>query len=337
MAAVKSAYLIQAPELCQALSPCMTATDSTLRLEATRSLSVANDPNVFPPLLAALHDTDANVRAEAANGLRYRVDVYNAKNPHAEVVQPLAAALADSDARVRKSSAEALGHLERVKKLPTIEKQAAVAALISQLSDDDAEVAGAAIESLAMLGDPQAVEPIMAVLANKKLAAKAIVALADFHDPRAVKPLRAQLSEKDPQVISSLGKLKDRESVDAIIALLDDKNDRVRQTAAQALGAIRDPRAVEPLVDHLTKNGQVVHDVARGIGEIKDPRAIGPLIDAARKNGLRIGGFDRVNRDPNQNPVAWPLFYLRFYGDRAVGRCAEPIHRTKFAKLQHGH
>ena len=125
-----------------------------------------------------------------------------------------------------------------------------------------------------------------------------------------MRPLRAKLDQKDPQVIAVLGILKDRESVDALVALLNDANNQVRPAAAQALGAIRDPRAVEPLIEHLTKNWQDTHDIARALGEIKDPRAIGPLIDAARQTNLQ--GFSVSYREPIDNPVAWPLVYIGF-------------------------
>ena len=184
-AAVKAARFVAAPELTAALAGCISADDAKLRLETAQAFSVINDPNVFPPLLTALHDADANVRAAAANGLRYRIDVYNAHNPRAELVAPFVAAAGDADTRVRQSAAEALGHLNQEKPLAAAEKNAAMEALIKLLHDDDTEVAGTAIESLTALGDQRAVEPIIGLLENAKLGTKAVVALARFHDQRA--------------------------------------------------------------------------------------------------------------------------------------------------------
>jgi len=65
----------------------------------------------------------------------------------------------------------------------------------------------------------------------------------------------------------------------------------VREGAAEALGKIRDKRAVEPLTNAL-KDGlsHVRYYAARALGEIGDPRAIGPLTQALKDNdeGVRV-------------------------------------------------
>jgi len=74
--------------------------------------------------------------------------------------------------------------------------------------------------------------------------------------------------------------------VERLIPLLTDSTLMVRMRAASALGEIKDPRAVEPLVamlkatqDNLIGRQSAV-SAARALGDIKDPRAVEPLITA---------------------------------------------------------
>ena len=198
LTAVKLAWELKSPDVCDALGQCLRANDPSLRAQAAQALSLINDPNSFPSLLVALRDENAKVRAVAANGLRYRIETYHVKNLHTELVDPLITALGDFNAHVRKSAAEALGCLDSVKKLPAHEKQATVDALIRRLDDEDISVVGAAIAALAILQDQKAVEPIFGLLQHEKLRVKAAVALARFRDPRALEPLRAALVLERP-------------------------------------------------------------------------------------------------------------------------------------------
>lgn len=77
---------------------------------------------------------------------------------------------------------------------------------------------------------------------------------------------------------------KEPQTIESLIAALQDKNSSVRVNAAQSLGALRDPRAVEPLaamLKHLDKNTQIA--AAKALGEIGDPKAIEPLTTALKR------------------------------------------------------
>ena len=69
--------------------------------------------------------------------------------------------------------------------------------------------------------------------------------------PVTVGTLRQALADGDRATqtwaIRSLGQLRDRESVDLLIAALEDSDDRVRRAAAAALAKLGDPRALDPL------------------------------------------------------------------------------------------
>jgi HEAT repeat protein len=70
---------------------------------------------------------------------------------------------------------------------------------------------------------------------------------------------------------------------DLIEQLLHGKTWQERRAAAYALGEIKDPRAVEPLIQALgDPSGWVCEAAAYALGEIKDPRAVEPLIAALK-------------------------------------------------------
>lgn len=110
-------------------------------------------------------------------------------------------------------------------------------------------------------------------------------------------------------------------AVEPLIASLNNKNKRVIEFAAKALGKIRDPRAIEPLIDAMIEYSYLVEDVvekfgelsvepliavlndknsenrenaAKVLGEIKDIRAINPLISSLGDSEL-------------ENSVSWAL------------------------------
>ena len=94
-------------------------------------------------------------------------------------------------------------------------------------------------ETVPALSDPSVVEPLIAVLENKKDVPKmrrlAVIALRKTADPRAVPPLIAAL--KDPKA-------------------------EVRLEAAKALGQIEDARAVEGLQNARKDEDEVVRTAA---------------------------------------------------------------------------
>jgi len=96
-----------------------------------------------------------------------------------------------------------------------------------------------------------------------------------------------QDQRKDPEVrknaAEALGKIKDPRAVEPLIEALKDKDFRVRWNAAEALGEIGDPKAVKPLIAALKdENSGVRSSAAFALGEIQDPRAVEPLIEALK-------------------------------------------------------
>jgi HEAT repeat protein len=81
----------------------------------------------------------------------------------------------------------------------------------------------------------------------------------------------------------ALGELKDARAVEPLIAALEDKEWSVRSDAAGALGELKDARAVEPLITALVdKNPMVRVQAAGALVKLGDPRAAEPLISALK-------------------------------------------------------
>jgi HEAT repeat protein len=102
--------------------------------------------------------------------------------------------------------------------------------------------------------DPRAIPALTTVAEEDPLVSirrTALSALRRTRDPAAIPALLNALKSDDPasraQGIKGLEALKAREAVPALVALLDSKKDRTH--AAEALVAIRDERALEPIRD----------------------------------------------------------------------------------------
>jgi hypothetical protein len=97
-------------------------------------------------------------------------------------------------------------------------------------------------------------------------------------------------SAQNIQRIVQLGVSKSPEAVPELIAALENNDGNVRRIAASALGKIRDPRAVEPLMSLLMneKKPQVRQYAVRALGKIGNSRAITMLEKIA---------FDKSEKD----------------------------------------
>src|SRR5208283_4648094 len=125
-------------------------------------LGLLKDPRAVEPLIAALQDTNLDVRKNAAGSLGLLND------PRA--VEPLIATLQDTNPYVRQNAAASLGRLHDPR---------AVEPLIAALQDTNANVRHNAIVGLAYIQDPRAIQPLTAALQdsdpkNRDVAAQAL-------------------------------------------------------------------------------------------------------------------------------------------------------------------
>jgi len=189
-------------------------------------------------------------------------------------VEPLVTALKNDEfSGVRWKAAEALSKIGAP----------AVAALIGALRHDDDDVRWKAAIALGEIGDPRAIEPLILLLCDEDRFVKshAALALGAIGEP-AVNPLLRALREGDGNLrwgaAIALGKIRDPRAIEPLIEALADKYENVRAESASSLAALGKP-ALGPLLWFLTfSDGPERLEVVRALGELHDTDAIQPLI-----------------------------------------------------------
>lgn len=119
---------------------------------------------------------------------------------------------------------------------------------------------------------------------DKKIRLKSIEKITKLNTSESVKYLIVALSNQSLLVRiharKSLVKMGNV-SVDPLIKALTNENYNVRCAAAEALGDIKDSRAVNPLHKSLKDSEELVRTfVVEALGKLKDERAIKPLIES---------------------------------------------------------
>ncbi len=187
---------------------------------------------------------------------------------------------------------------------------------------------GADLAAAALRGDPDIVARIRAARELAKEGSRqAREALADSfrHEPfwgvldpaaRALGETRApwardilldSVMHEHPKVrravASALGAFREERTADALLERVEnDPSYFVRAAACTSLGKTRDPRALDVLVTVLARstwNGVVEAGAVQGLAELADPRAVAPIISAAspeRDEGLRSAAASAIAR-----------------------------------------
>jgi HEAT repeat protein len=237
--------------------------DDDVQREAAEALGELGEPAVAP-LIAALEDDDWWVRSGATRALRKLGDT--------RAVEPLIAALRDEQELVRQDAVLALGQIWQ---LPDL----------TRLGSNDRSVRRKAAETLGKLRDTRAVEPLIAALKDKDkgVRRKAAEALGKLQGVQAVEPLIAALKDEHELVrqvaLRALGQIWQLPR----LAELGSSSRSMRREAVEALGKLRDARAVEPLIVALEDDDWWVRSgAARALRKLGDTRAVEPLIAVLR-------------------------------------------------------
>jgi len=287
---VEALGAVGGPLALEALIPLLHDSSTEVRRQTASALAVLGDTLAMEPLVGGLSDRDGLVRLQAAKALEQlswepqndqqralrAVALSNWEEAIALgsiAVGPLVSAFRNSGWVVRHPVIEGLGALgdvgavdvlvealgdrdhgvrrRVVKALAKIGK-GAVNALLVTLESHDWELRRQAVETLGIIGDPRAVQPLVAALGDQDIGVRwqAIRALERIGSP-AVEPLVSVLGMTKNGVrwwaataVEKLGAV----AVQALIRALSDTNWELRQQVAEVLGALGDRRAVEPLV-----------------------------------------------------------------------------------------
>lgn len=153
--------------------------------------------------------------------------------------------------RDRAFAAELLGRVGSAKAVP------ALLETVQATQTEDSDVREIALRALARIADPQAVAPLITALASADAwLAPRIADILSRHGDVVVDPLLVLLGDSSHHAARAwaanvLGEVGSQRAFPALVRSLDDPDDEVRAKVATALGRLRDPRAVPPLLEHL--------------------------------------------------------------------------------------
>lgn len=241
---------------------------------------------------ARFHAHEAIIRSKAASALPQLMEHRNHANPEVrekiirifgriggpEQVAPVIEALNDKDSVVRLAAVEALRKMEERGAIDTLKAMAA---------DPDAHVRARVARTMGDLGDRSAVPKLVELLRDpngfvRGAAAEALGKLGDRSATHAL--IEVLVGERPPEPTPGAEELVIGTGASMLpeIAKLKEIEDKIK--AVQALGEIRDPLAVDPIVEHGLKaeDAGLRAESAVSLGKIGERRAVGPLQDAVR-------------------------------------------------------
>jgi HEAT repeat protein len=266
--AAYSLGMLRDPRSVDPLIAALKDSDASVRAAACVGLGGGSyEPKALEPLIAALHDDDPKVRSMAARVLP------RSKDP--AVVAPLIGAMSDSDAGVRRDAAYALG---------TLGGHRAVEALAAVLEGNDETLRIVALGSLSRLHDPLAVKALLRAFTestDRQIRIDAANGLGKQGDRAASDALIAALQDKDFGVRMSaaqaLAEIKEPRAAVPLMAAMNDPSESNKQPYANALRSLRAPPFKDLIA--LLKDPATCSFAAGGLGASKDLRAVEPLIE----------------------------------------------------------
>lgn len=150
-----------------------------------------------------------------------------------------------------------------------------VAALVTALKDQSADVRRQAASTFADLRSPQALDALIAATtdADKEVREFAVLAISRHRSDAVTRALVRALKDSDAEVrraaIHGVARLRDPKYIDVFVDALKNGDPDVRKLAAYALGQIGDARAVDPLVAALKDTEDEVREiVVHALGQI---------------------------------------------------------------------
>lgn len=146
----------------------------------------------------------------------------------------------------------------------------------------DSQAAYNAVLELGRIRSDKAIDLLIGCLGRDDgVARNAARELGRIADSRAIKPLAEALANAhtSQSAAEALGRFG-AQAVDALHAALKSSNGDARRIAAEVLGAIRDKRSVEPLIEIMqTDDDYAVRTAAaKALGDLKDARALWVIV-----------------------------------------------------------
>jgi HEAT repeat protein len=261
-AAIESLPYLDLPGIPEKLLTLLRDHSPRVRATAAQALASTDLPRVATDLITALGDPDPWVRYYAARSLG------QLRTPDA--AQSLARLLkSDTATHVRIASAEALAEIGG----PTAAK-----ALSAALQSEDRDLFSVVVKSLALLGNPDALPPLLEMLhshdRNRKL--DAIRALGTRTDHEVIRALEwVAASDKDTEVATSslqqLASMRSNDAVTSVVRLTAQPS--LREIAISELAKV-DNAYLETIASGLSHpQSEVREAVVAALSRKKHPRA----------------------------------------------------------------
>ncbi|KKK89777.1 hypothetical protein LCGC14_2729700, partial [marine sediment metagenome] len=295
-----------------------------INYNAIVALGRKGDSRAVEPLIALLDHSNDSVRSEAAKSLGRIGDL--------RALEPLLAALErmvkdyqrcfeSKDYRKKDYDGEYI--FQTIYSLDKIMYTQAVEPLIKYLKyfrfiKNESKICQIIAEFLGEIGDPKAVEPLLASLYHpsentrkaiiralknlgrapsqfeilvastidfdRNFRIEAIKSLGQMKDSRAVEPLLASLNDPFKEVHNTVITVLKTfgitlSQLEILIASLHDANKNIRLEVIKSLGQEGDPRAVESIIPFLADNDKNFRiEAIKSLGQMKDSRAVEPLL-----------------------------------------------------------
>ncbi len=266
------------PQVSEALVGALADRDQDVRHAAVLALGQLGDPSIIDVLCRPklLEDPSSDIRFATVTAVGLLGSL--------KVASVLSKALDDPEWVVRNQALLAISDF--IRRLPSTIDGEQIKGLIRLLAIPDAEVRSQVVDALARRSTRGLDEMVEAMkLKSEAVRAGLAEAMGLSKDPRAVPPLvdatRDPASAVRREAARGLGRLRDADAVEALIMVLGDSEQSAARAAAEALVAIGSP-AVEPLCAVLEHPISKLHrrHVLLALGGIRDPRAVLPLLNS---------------------------------------------------------
>jgi HEAT repeat protein/outer membrane protein assembly factor BamB len=294
----------------------------------------------------------SRVRGEMMPGIESAFDQWCLEHNFAE--EAFLSALKDNDENVRIGAVAALGCMKSTR---------AVGQIVDFLGDRSSRMRMTAIRSLGKIKTPRATEPLIALAKDKQqsqdVRIAAIAALrmniANAHVLTAIGELgRNQSESKEINSTTNPTSLPKESNEDRdrklkrLVQMLRCDNVHDRIAAAEALGSLKDPRAVEPLAETLptlyypgadSQDCRLAYCVIVALGQIRNDRVVRPLVHFIETHGKRSREdlereFDKLLKmlrsDNKQDRINAAFALARWKDPRAVEPLIEILPTLSF-------
>jgi len=260
-------------------------------------------------------------------------------------VEPLLKAAGSPNPQTRWTAIRALGN---------IADRRAVPVLIKALKDENGFVRRDAPEGLGRIGDRRAFDPLLVMMTDPQetfseghARYEAAIALEKLDDNRLVATmlglLKGQGSDARSRwmaamVLGNCG-ARGNEVVEVLLGAIRDHDDDVVVCAAEALGKIKDDRALQPLLNVFAARPRIRRHIAYPLAAFKKPVVTRTLLVAMDDEGQDyiIGALgvlgDREATMPLLKKLKSPSWEVRFSTACALASLADP--RSVDALVEH--